>query len=80
MLIALDDALLRQTAERTAHTGVSDHRFFDRTVLGLQLPTGDLALVTSFGVYKNMNVMDGFAMIQKGARRRFSSHPCRMRR
>jgi hypothetical protein len=80
MLIALDDAILRQTAESMAHAGVSDHRFFDRTVFGLPSSTGDLALVNSFGVYKNMNVMDGFAMIQKGARRRFSSHPCRTRR
>jgi hypothetical protein len=72
MLIALDDTLLHQTAEGMAHAGVSDHRFFDRTVFGMQSPSGDLALISSFGVYKNMNVMDGFAMIQKGARRQFN--------
>jgi hypothetical protein len=72
MLIALDDTLLHQTPESMAHAGVSDHRFFDRTAFGMQSPTGDLALISSFGVYKNMNVMDGFAMIQKRARRQYN--------
>ena len=72
MLSALDDSLMHQSAEVFAHTAESDHRFFDRTVFGLQSPDGDLGLVTSFGVYKNSNVMDGFAMLQRDSVKQFN--------
>jgi len=73
MITALDESLLHQGAEPFAHALTSDHRFFDRTVLGMHAPSGDLALITSMGVYKNNNVMDGFAMIQEDAKRQFNS-------
>jgi hypothetical protein len=73
MITALDESLLHQGAETFAHALTSDHRFFDRTVLGMQSPTGDLALITSMGVYKNNNVMDGFAMIQEASARQYNS-------
>ena len=38
MLTALDDTLMHQCAEVFAHTPVSDHRFFDRTVFGVHAP------------------------------------------
>jgi len=72
MLTAQDETLLHQVAETIDNTPVTDHRFFDRTVVGMHAPDGQLALVTSFGVYKNNNVMDGFAMIQEGAKRQFN--------
>jgi hypothetical protein len=72
MITALDESLLHQVAETFDHTPLSDHRFFDRTVVGMHSPTGDLALVTSFGVYKNTNVMDGFAIIQVDSARQYN--------
>ncbi|NWK98307.1 hypothetical protein DM806_22090 [Sphingobium lactosutens] len=72
MLTALDETLFHQSTEVMAHTTISDHRFFDRIVIGCHAPDGNLGLVTSFGVYKNNNVMDGFAMIQQGAKRQYN--------
>ena len=72
MITELDDSLLHQGPETFAHALTSDHRFFDRTVLAVQSPDGNLDLVTSFGVYKNTNVMDGFAMLQNGSGRQFN--------
>jgi hypothetical protein len=72
MISELDESLLHQTADTFDNTSVSDHRFFDRTVIGVQAPDGRLALITSFGVYKNINVMDGFACIQEDAKRQFN--------
>ena len=72
MLTALDDTLMHQCAELFAHTSVSDHRFFDRNVHGVHAPDGSLNLSTSFGVYKNNNVMDGFAMLQHDGARQFN--------
>lgn len=72
MLTALDETLFHQATEVMAHTRVSDHRFFDRVVIGCHSPDGTLGLVTSMGVYKNMNVMDGFAMIQQDAAKQYN--------
>jgi hypothetical protein len=72
MITELDESLLHQGPETFCHALVSDHRFFDRTVFGLQAPEGDIALIASMGVYKNTNVMDGFAMVQNGSGRQFN--------
>jgi hypothetical protein len=72
MFTALDETLFHQVAEVMGQSPVSDHRFFDRVVIGMHAPDGSLGLVTSFGVYKNNNVMDGFAMLQSGGQRQFN--------
>jgi hypothetical protein len=72
MLTPLDETLFHQSTEVMVHTRESDHRFFDRFVIGCHSPDGNLGLVTSMGVYKNMNVMDGFAMLQQGASRQYN--------
>jgi hypothetical protein len=64
MLTALDDTLFHQTADVFINTPVSDHRFFDRSVYGINAPDHSLHLMTSMGVYKNNDVLDGFAMAQ----------------
>ncbi len=70
MLTALDESLLHQSAETFDNTSISDHRFFDRTVIGMHSPDGAHALVSCFAVYKNTNVMDGFFCVQENSRRR----------
>jgi len=72
MLTALDESLLHQVAETFDNTPVSDHRFFDRTWIGLFSPDGNLAVMSGFGVYKNTNVMDGFLCIQEDATRQYN--------
>lgn len=63
-LTGLDDTLFHQTADPMAYTHVSDHRFFDRSVYGVYAPDHSAHILTSIGVYKNMDVMDGFVMAQ----------------
>jgi hypothetical protein len=72
VIIELDESLLHQGVATFDHALVSDHRFYDRTVFCVQSPHGDLNLLMSFGVYKNNNVMDGFAMLQSDSRRQFN--------
>lgn len=72
MLTPLDDTLFHQTADVMAHTPVSDHRFFDRSVYGINGPDDRVHLVTSIGVYKNSDVMDGFAMAQVHSKRQYN--------
>jgi len=68
----LDESLLHQGIATFDHALVSDHRFYDRTVFVVQSPDGELDLITSVGLYKNNNVMDGFAMLQRGSSRQFN--------
>lgn len=64
-LTGLDDTLFHQTADPMAYTPWSDHRFFDRSVYGIYAPDHSVHICTSIGVYKNMDVMDGFVMAQR---------------
>ena len=71
-LTGLDDTLFHQTADPMAYTPVSDHRFFDRSVYGINAPDHSLHLVTSIGVYKNMDVLDGFVMAQVNREKQYN--------
>ena len=64
MLTGFDDTLFHQTADVMAFTPVSDHRFFDRSIYGIYAPDHSGHIVTSIGVYKNNDVLDGFVMGQ----------------
>lgn len=67
MLTSLDETLLHQDALPMAQTSVSDHRFFDRTVIGCHSPDGT-KIVTGFAVYKNMNVFESFGCVQRNGK------------
>ncbi len=69
MLTGLDESLGHQVAQPFARSGISDHRFFDRMLIGVFHPAGEAALVAGIGYYKNMNVADGFVMAQVHSRR-----------
>ena len=68
MLSALDETLMHQGPTTFDHALTTDHRFFDRTVTGVYSPDGSLAVLIGFAVYKNMNVMEGFALVQHEGR------------
>lgn len=68
MLTDLDETLAHQTAQPFGHAYTSDHRFFDRNWFGCYSPDGDWGLITGIGAYPNMNVLDGFAAIQRHGR------------
>ncbi|MBI4299644.1 MAG: hypothetical protein HY677_00805 [Chloroflexi bacterium] len=60
MLISLDDTLLHQIPSTFDHAGSSDYRFFDRYWFSLFDTKGEVLAVSGMGLYKNMNVLDGF--------------------
>jgi hypothetical protein len=61
MLTPLDDFPFHQISTTFDTAGPSDPRFFDRYWWVFYDPEGRFSLCTGLGVYKNMNVMDGFA-------------------
>ena len=64
LLTELDETLLHQDAVTFSETMNSDHRFFDRTVVGCHGEDGT-KIVVGFAVYKNMNVFESFACVQR---------------
>lgn len=72
MLTGLDDTLFHQTPDPMAYTSVSDHRFFDRSVYGVNAPDNSVHILTSLGVYKNNDVLDGFVMAQVNREKQFN--------
>lgn len=79
MLTSLDETLLHQTPEPFGHVHTSDHRFFDRSWFGCFARDGSIGVITGMGAYANMNVLDGFASVQRGGRQHNvrSSRPLR---
>lgn len=68
MLSPLDETLLHQTPEPFGHVHTSDHRFFDRNWFGCFARDGSVGVITGMGAYANMNVLDGFAAVQRDGR------------
>jgi hypothetical protein len=64
MLTDLDETFLHQVPLPFELAGTSDHRFFDRTVVTTAAHDGSAGVILGMGVYKNMNVLDGFAGVQ----------------
>ncbi|MCG2621292.1 hypothetical protein LVY72_05115 [Arthrobacter sp. I2-34] len=66
MLTSLDESLYHQSPLLFQQAAVTDHRFYDRYAYTTMAPDGSAALLTGMGVYKNLNVMDGFVTTQAG--------------
>ncbi len=67
MLSALDETLMHQAPLTFDEAATSDHRFFDRMVVGTHAPDGT-KVIMGLAAYKNMNVFEGFACVQRGDR------------
>lgn len=65
MLSVLDETLMHQVPLTFDEALSSDHRFFDRMVVGTHSPDGT-KIVVGMAAYKNMNVFEAFACVQKG--------------
>jgi hypothetical protein len=63
MLTPLDESLLHQAPLTFSETTTSDHRFYDRVWVTVANPDGSAELAIGLGLYKNMNVLDGFAVL-----------------
>jgi hypothetical protein len=68
LLTALDETLRHQAPLTFAEVASTDHRFFDRCWYGVYAPGGDVGFITGMGAYTNMNVLDGFAAMQRAGR------------
>lgn len=66
MLTAMDDTLWHQIPSTFDHVGTSDPRFFDRHWFAFYAPDGSGAAQVTMGVYRNMNVLDGAAVVING--------------
>ena len=63
MLTSLDDSLWHQLPTTFDHAGTSDPRFFDRYWFAAYAPDGSAAVQVTMGAYRNMNVLDGGAVV-----------------
>ena len=68
MLTTLDDTLWHQLPTTFDHVGTSDPRFFDRYWFAFYAPDGSAAAQVTMGAYRNMNVLDGAAVVVTGGR------------
>ena len=66
MLTAMDDTLWHQIPSTFDHVGTSDPRFFDRHWFAFYAPDGSGAAQLTMGAYRNMNVLDGAAVVING--------------
>ncbi|MBV9511512.1 MAG: hypothetical protein JO303_14665 [Caulobacteraceae bacterium] len=65
MLSGHDESLFHQAALPFSQTVTTDHRFYDRVFFAAFAPDGSSSAMLGMGVYKNMNVIDGFACVVK---------------
>lgn len=65
MLSDHDESLFHQVPLTFSQAATSDHRFYDRVFFCAFAPDGSASAMLGMGVYKNMNVIDGFACIVK---------------
>ena len=62
----LDEFPVHQTPLPMAQVGTSDRNFYDRYYFNAHDRTGDVFLVTGFGVYPNLGVVDAFVTVRHG--------------
>lgn len=68
MLTKLDDTLWHQLPTTFDHVWTSDPRFFDRYWFAIYSRDGRVAIQVTMGAYRNMNVLDGGAVMTIGGR------------
>lgn len=69
MLTALDETLHHQCSETFEHVSPSDHRFYDRQLLGAFSADGAAGFLSGITVFKNMNVIEGYVIAQSHSRK-----------
>jgi hypothetical protein len=68
MPVPLDEYPIHQVPLSLQFVGASDRNFYDRSYLNAHDRTGDVFLITGFGVYPNLGVKDAYALVRKGNR------------
>ena len=68
MLTPLDDTLWHQLPTTFDHVWTSDPRWFDRYWFAIYSQDGRVAIQVTMGAYRNMNVLDGGAVMTVGGK------------
>jgi hypothetical protein len=68
MPVPLDEFPIHQVPLSLQYVGTSDRNFYDRSYLNAHDRTGDVFLITGFGVYPNLGVKDAYATVRRGNR------------
>jgi len=68
MLVSADELLLHQVPRPLSQTSITDHRFYDRHWFNAIDPSREMGFMVGMGLYKNMNVLDGYLTVQKDRR------------
>ena len=66
MAVPLDEYPLHQVPLSLAHVASTDRNAYDRSYFNAHDRTGELFLITGFGVYPNLGVTDAFALVRRG--------------
>src|SRR3954451_13465197 len=66
--VPLDEFPIHQVPLSLQYVGTSDRNFYDRSYLNAHDRTGDVFLITGFGVYPNLGVKDAYATVRRGDR------------
>ena len=72
MLTELDETLHHQASLTFDHVNTTDHRFYDRQLMGGFQPDGGAAFLGGITLFKNMNVIEGFALVQAHGRTQYN--------
>ncbi|MET3762238.1 hypothetical protein [Sphingomonas sp. UYEF23] len=67
-MLDFDDYPFHQTSATFDQAGTSDLRFFDRYWFSVRDPQNRFGLIAGLGVYKNMDVSDGFVSLAHGGK------------
>jgi hypothetical protein len=68
MPVPLDEYPIHQTPLSMQYVGTSDRNFYDRSYFNGHDRTGDIFLISGFGVYPNLGVKDAYITVRRGDR------------
>src|SRR5947208_4202170 len=71
--VSLDEFPIHQVPLSLQYVGSSDRNFYDRSYLNAHDRTGDVFLITGFGVYPNLGVKDAYVTVKRG-NRQYAAH------
>ena len=64
--VQLDEYPIHQSPLSLGRVSSTDRNFYDRNYFNAHDRTGDIFLITGFGVYPNLSVVDAFVTVRHG--------------
>ena len=66
MPVPLDEFPIHQVPLSLEFVGSTDKNFYDRCYYNAHDRTGEIFLITGFGIYPNLGVTDAYAIVRRG--------------